>query len=404
MARLLPDGTETRRVWLVGCPGANQREWSHCAGERVTHSHGSEAVSGAQWARRVFVPTGNASIEIYMRSTRLFENAFLAWLWRMNLVESGTHGQAVPLNGAVVVRGYRDDDPSLYHEYIMRDAVVELDPMGGGGKSLEIGCNFKGPRVLPYRTGYTSVLTVPVRAWAPPVMYLKLPARGSTASENALPLPPADELNEIVSESVGTAPSSVALGFGWVLRFKLAAEAAALIETDSLVLKQWAPTVTAWRGPAGAIYNVFADGVIAPTGSASGGYLYPNYTLRDAIMSMAGVLPFAYGATGNEGPYGEDDYDDQEEYIFTPYPGIEWMQFGAQRVTVGAQDYLKLRVIQDAEGLMNGGHFTLRVEDSYTGDDSYARVYETLDPLVPARLLFGGKAFSADVNVVNVDD
>jgi hypothetical protein len=372
MARLLPDGTETRRVWLVGCPGYSQREWTHASGEKLTHSNGNESVSGADWKRRAFISTGNASIEIYMRSTRLFESAFYAWLWRMNLVESGTHGPAVPLSGAVVVRGYADDD-TLFYEYILRDAVVVLDPMQGSGQTLETGFTFKGPRVLPYRSGYTSLLTAPVRAWVPPEIHLVMPAVGSSASTNALTFPPAGELFVISSESVGTAPTEVAVGYTMWLDYVVG-------EGIYFPLLQWSVNGVVQRGTYPATYDVFAALAISQAGPVE-----PGYTLRESLMSLAGS-------------FDESTYNDQEEYVFNGYEGLS---FGARRVLIGTQHFLRYRLISCTPALQ-GGRFLVRCDnDGYFTAPAFKRLYETRSHfLQPARLLFGGAAFSVDV----VDD
>jgi hypothetical protein len=169
LIRINRDRDDSRRAWLVGHPAMDVRTWTHLQGERRTVSRLQQQDSGVEWKNKSFADKKNQSVEQSGSGVRNFASELAAFRFKNSLSAQAPDDQPHPWAGDVVVRLTTGGD--TFEEVMLPEAVVALDPILGGGASLQLGYNIKAGYVQSHRAGQIKQLTAQAASGLPATMY-----------------------------------------------------------------------------------------------------------------------------------------------------------------------------------------------------------------------------------------
>jgi hypothetical protein len=169
LIRINRDHDDSRRAWLVGHPAMDVRSWTHLQGERRTVSRLQQQDSGTEWANKKFADKKNQSVEQTGSGVRQFSSELEAFRFKNSLSAQSEADQPHPWAGDVVVRLNTGAD--TFEEVMLPDAVLALDPILGGGASLQLGYNIKAGYVQSHRAGQIKQLTAQHASGTAATMY-----------------------------------------------------------------------------------------------------------------------------------------------------------------------------------------------------------------------------------------
>lgn len=157
LIRINRDHDDSRRAWLVGHPCMTTREWTHLEGERRIVSRLQQTDTGVEWANKKHGDKKNQGVEQTGSGTRNFGSELEAFRFKNSFSYLNPEDQPHPWAGDVVVRMLTGAD--TFEEVMLPNAVLALDPILGGGQSLQLGYNVKAGYVQDHRAGEVKYLT-----------------------------------------------------------------------------------------------------------------------------------------------------------------------------------------------------------------------------------------------------
>ncbi|MES2596075.1 MAG: hypothetical protein V4662_12100 [Verrucomicrobiota bacterium] len=273
LLRINRDNDDSRRCWLIGHPTKDVRVATPTGKERRSVQRQQNITPGTGWKEKKFEDGSNAHVEWSGEGTRDFGSILEAFRFKNSLSAPSAGDQPHPWSGDCVLRMPTGDD--TFEEVKIPGALLSLDPIMGGGQSLNLSYNIKGPRVEFLRSGERCSMTVPV----PSLGALKFYGRVDGA----------DPFTDGV-ESLGWSGSLEVPAIGWIFNVQ---------RTNSGI------------GPATVSFEV-----VTPSGSASGGRTPIDYPVHSNLAQVATALELHLNVTADvvttDGP---------RDYILITYAG-----------------------------------------------------------------------------------